>query len=287
MHPNNSSRRHGRWVLPALALLTAAGWLGNHTLTTNSYLLESARLPAAFSGFRIVQISDLHGASFGKANARLIDAVSKAAPDLIALTGDLADEYTDLSTLPDFLRALRAIAPVFYVTGNHEWVMPASSRKRLFSMLEEAGILLLRNDFHVLTRQGARLVIAGMDDPNGPADQKSPETLLAQIRAQEGDDACILLLAHRNDQLSRWSSLHVDFVLSGHAHGGIVRLPLLGPVFGTHYELFPKDTAGVCTEGNTAMLVSRGLGPSHRIPVRVGNPPEIAVAILGRSGAEA
>lgn len=88
------------------------------------------------------------------------------------------------------------------------------------------------------------------------------------------------MLAHRNDQLQNWASLGVDVVLSGHAHGGIVRLPGVGAVFGTHYEFFPEDTDGICAEGQTQMVVSRGLGPSHRIPLRIGNQPELAVVTL-------
>ena len=91
------------------------------------------------------------------------------------------------------------------------------------------------------------------------------------------------MLAHRNDQLLQWAELGVDAVLAGHAHGGIVRLPLLGPVFGTHYEFFPEYTAGVYTRGRTQLVVSRGLGPSHRLPLRIANPPEVPVVTLARA----
>ena len=274
--------RRVRWVLPALAVLTAAGWLGNCTLVTAPYRLESTRLPAAFSGLRIAQLSDLHGARFGKDNARLLDAVRRAQPDLIALTGDLADEVAGLDGLPQLLAQLRAIAPVFYVTGNHEWVCTREMRQALFDMLDSADVVRLRNSYRVLTCGDARMVVAGVDDPNGPADQKTPETLVREIREREGEDVYILMLAHRNDQLERWAALGVDAVLSGHAHGGIVRLPVIGPIFGTHYEFFPEYTAGVYAQGRTQLVVSRGLGPSHRLPLRVCNPPELPVVTLVR-----
>lgn len=281
---NGKKGRTLRRVLPVLAALTAAGWLGNRVIVTNEYFLQSAALPAAFSALRVVQLSDLHGMQFGKENERLLAAVRRARPELIAITGDLADEYTSLPALEPFLSALTAIAPVFYVTGNHEWVMGRAARKTLFSMLDAAGVTRLQNEYRVLSRGEARIVLAGVDDPNGPADQKTPEALVRQIREKEGEGCYILMLAHRNDQLARWAALGVDTVLAGHAHGGIVRLPLIGPVFGTHYELFPDDAEGVYRSGATTLLVSRGLGPSHRIPFRVCNPPELAVAVL--TGAE-
>ncbi len=283
MEKRRQGARRGLWVLPALAALTAAGWLGNCTLVTTPYRLESARLPAEFSGLRIVQLSDLHGARFGRDNARLLEAVRRAEPDLIALTGDLADEVAGLADIPALLTALRAIAPVFYVTGNHEWVCPRRMRQALFDMLDAAGAVRLENSYRVLTNGGARMVVAGVDDPNGPADQKTPAELVREIREKEGEDIYILMLAHRNDQLSQWAELGVDAVLAGHAHGGIVRLPLLGPVFGTHYEFFPEYTAGVYTRGRTQLVVSRGLGPSHRLPLRIANPPEVPVVTLARA----
>ena len=280
--------RHGaRWLLPALAVLTAASWFGNCTVETTEYTLRSARLPESFSGLRVVQLSDLHGMQFGPGNARLLAAVERAKPDLIALTGDLADEYTELSTLPAFLTALGALAPVFYVTGNHEWVMERRQREALFALLKRCGVTRLRNEYRILTRGGERLVLAGADDPNGPADQKTPQALVREIREREGEAAYILMLTHRNDQLQNWAARGIDTVLCGHAHGGIIRLPGLGAVFGTHYDLFPDQTSGVCTQGRTQMVVSRGLGPSHRIPLRIGNRPELTVVTLVRGGMEA
>ncbi len=217
---------------------------------------------------RIVQISDLHGKRFGKDDARLLRAVRQARPDLIALTGDFADELTELSALEPLLEGLTALAPVFYVTGNHEWVMDGAQRRELFALLDGCGVVRLRNSWRVLKSGGCRIVLAGVDDPNGPADQKTPEALVAEIRAAEGGDAFILMLAHRNDQLARWAALGVDAVLAGHAHGGIVRLPGIGPVFGTHYEFFPgfiRRTGRSCSSaGASARAIACRCGSETR-----------------------
>ena len=246
------------------------------------FRLRASALPRAFSSLRVVQISDLHGEVFGENSRRLIDAVRGAKPDLIAVTGDLADEFTDFSMFRPLVSGLRAIAPAFYVTGNHEWVLSREKRQQVFDILDECGVVRLQNEYRVLKKDGETMVLAGVDDPNGPYDQKTPEQLVAEIRRTCGDDAYILMLSHRNDQIEMWAQLGVDAVLCGHAHGGVVRLPVLGGVFGTRYDLFPAYTAGVYTQGKTQVLVSRGLGRSHRVPLRICNRPQLVVAVLER-----
>ena len=155
-------------------------------------------------------------------------------------------------------------------------------RQTLCDLLDGYGVIRLENDCRVLERDGQRLVIAGVDDPNGPADQKTAPELIREIRAACGEDVFILALCHRNDQLPLWAGLDVPVVLAGHAHGGIVRLPGLGGVFGTHYEFFPGDDAGLYVQDGTQLYVSRGLGPSRRLPIRVCNAPELPVLTLVR-----
>lgn len=267
-------------VLSALMLLSGFMRYENTAIQTEFFSLRAARLPQAFSGLRVVQISDLHGEVFGRDSARLLDAVQRAKPDLIAITGDLADEYTDFSMLRPLLTGLCALAPVFYITGNHEWVLRREQRQALFSLLDECGVVRLENEYRVLKKDGQTMVLAGVDDPNGPCDQKTPTQLVTQIRDDCGEQAYILMLSHRNDQLELWAKLGVDAVLCGHAHGGVVRLPGLGGVFGTRYDLFPDYTSGLYTQGSTQVLVSRGLGRSHRLPVRLLNRPQLVVAVL-------
>lgn len=269
------------WLLPVMLATAGVCWLDNFTVRTTQTALRCADLPEAFDGFRVALIADLHGRSFGREHADLLDAVRRSAPDVIALAGDLADEYTALPSLRPLLAGLTAIAPVYYVTGNHEWVMARQTRQTLFDLLDSYGVVRLQNDFRVLERNGQRLVLAGVDDPNGPADQKTPAALVRELRQAEGE-VFTVMLCHRNDQLALWARLGIPVVLSGHAHGGIVRIPGLGGVFGTHFEFFPGDEAGLCRQDGTQLYVSRGLGPSHRLPLRICNPPELAVITLAR-----
>lgn len=274
-------RRRKTAVLLVLTALLAAGFLlwGNCSLQTAETALVSPALPPAFDGLRIVELADLHGRVFGRGSRRLLAAVRRAEPDLICIDGDLFDEHTDLAMLPPLLRGLCAIAPVYYVTGNHEWRVPGL--RGILAQMRACGVTVLQDDWRVLRRGEDALIVAGTDDPCGPAERKTPAELIADIRADAGEAAFLLLLAHRNDQLPQWSALGVQAVLAGHCHGGVVRLPFVGGLFGTDRRLFPAWDAGLYRQGETALYVSRGLGYTN-VHFRLFNRPEVAVIVLRR-----
>lgn len=274
-------RRRKTAVLLVLTALLAAGFLlwGNCSLQTTETALVSPALPPAFDGLRIVELADLHGRVFGRGSRRLLAAVRRAEPDLICIDGDLFDEHTDLAMLPPLLRGLCAIAPVYYVTGNHEWRVPGL--RGILAQMRACGVTALQDDWRVLRRGEDALIVAGTDDPCGPAERKTPAELIADIRAEAGEAAFLLLLAHRNDQLPQWSALGVQAVLAGHCHGGVVRLPFVGGLFGTDRWLFPAWDAGLYRQGETALYVSRGLGYTN-VHFRLFNRPEVAVIVLRR-----
>ena len=274
-------RRRKTAALLVLAALLAAGFLlwGNCTLQTTETALVSPALPPAFDGLRIVELADLHGRVFGRGSRRLLAAVRRAEPNLICIDGDLFDERTDLAMLPPLLRGLCAIAPVYYVTGNHEWRVPGL--RGILAQMRACGVTVLQDDWRVLRRGEDALIVAGTDDPCGPAERKTPAELIADIRAEAGEAAFLLLLTHRNDQLPQWSALGVQAVLAGHCHGGVVRLPFVGGLFGTDRRLFPAWDAGLYRQGETALYVSRGLGYTN-VHFRLFNRPEVAVIVLRR-----
>ena len=273
-------RRKTAALLVLTALLAAAFLLwGNCSLQTTETALVSPALPPAFDGLRIVELADLHGRVFGRGSRRLLAAVRRAEPDLICIDGDLFDEHTDLAMLPPLLRGLCAIAPVYYVTGNHEWRVPGL--RGILAQMRACGVTVLQDDWRVLRRGEDALIVAGTDDPCGPAERKTPAELIADIRAEAGEAAFLLLLTHRNDQLPQWSALGVQAVLAGHCHGGVVRLPFVGGLFGTDRRLFPAWDAGLYRQGETALYVSRGLGYTN-VHFRLFNRPEVAVIVLRR-----
>ena len=127
------------------------------------------------------------------------------------------------------------------MTGTHERVLSREKRQALFDLLDAAGVIRLPNECRLLEKGGASIVLAGVDDPNGPYDQKRPAQLVREIRQQYGKDAYILMLSHRNDELPLWAHMGVQTVLCGHGHGGIVRLPGIGAVFGyALYSIFGR-----------------------------------------------
>lgn len=236
-------------------------------------------LPAGFDGLRIVHLSDLHGHEFGEGSETLLSAVREQEPELIVITGDLIDQESQMEMVPALARGLAAIAPTYYVTGNHEWATGAA--RALKGVLRECGVTVFTNQYQVLERNGDALVLAGVDDPNGLADQKTPEELYEEIRSEQGE-VFTLLLAHRNDRFDQYAAAGYDLVLSGHAHGGIVRLPFTDGLLGTDRRLFPTWTAGVYTLGESTLFVSRGLG-NNTVPIRgfrLFNRPDLAVVEL-------
>lgn len=282
--PRRKRRHPLRW-LAALLILAAAGAVWFHWqcwgLQTTETEAAPDRLPEGFDGYKIVHLSDLHGHEYGEGSAELLRLVAEQEPDLIVVTGDLIDQESQLQMVPALARGLAAVAPTYYVTGNHEWGLGTGAVKKLKGVLAQCGVTALSNEYEILERNGAQIVLAGVDDPNGYADQKTPEELRAQI-GNAAPGLFTLLLAHRNDRFGQYAAAGYDFVLSGHGHGGIVRLPFVGGVAGTDRTFFPDWTAGLYTVGDSTLFVSRGLG-NNTVPFkgfRIFNRPELAVLTL-------
>ena len=275
-----------RWLLVLAALALFVYW-GNTDIKTDAVTYTSPALPAAFDGLRIVQLSDLHNREFGQNNAELYKAVENASPDVIFLTGDLVDEYAaePVPYTRSVGAALSAIAPTYYVTGNHEWAHGNAVVEEIKAALREAGVTVLSNEFVPLERDGDTILIAGIDDPNGYADQKTPGGLAEEIYSAY-DDPFWLLLAHRNNLFNgRYCRLGADLTFSGHAHGGIWRLPFTDGLVDTNLHFLPSFTSGFyrCTDEDcegAEVFVSRGLGNSPRWAFRLFNRPQVAVITL-------
>lgn len=270
-------RKHGKkraWLsaLLILALLGAslafAIWDSAEHLQLTEYTVSSEKCPDSFRGFKIVQLSDLHGADFG---GRLLEMVRKQSPDIIALTGDFVTDEGDLEAVRELVRELTKLCGVYFVSGNHEFGSKLAGEVR--SIMEEAGVTYLGNSYVRLERGGESIILAGVEDPLAYADMPSPPELIEQINA-EYPDCYKILLGHRNYWMTEYSELPVDLILSGHAHGGLIRLPGIGGLIGTDRSLFPDYDGGLYENGNYTMIVSRGLGNSVPMP-RLFNRPEV------------
>ena len=275
-------RKHGKkraW-LAALAILALLGaglafaiWDSSEHLEVTEYVVCSDKCPDSFDGFKIIQLSDLHGADFG---GGLVEKVRQQEPDIIALTGDFVTDEDDLGAVRALVRELTQICAVYFVSGNHEFGSQLAGEVR--GIMEEAGVAYLGNDFVLIERDGESIVLAGVEDPLAYADMPSPPELMGQINGQYPDSYTILL-GHRNYWMTEYPELPADLILSGHAHGGLIRLPGVGGLIGTDRSLFPDYDGGLYENGNYTMIVSRGLGNSVSIP-RLFNRPEIVSITL-------
>ncbi len=277
-------RRPLRTMCTLAAVILAALFVrwDNTALQVTYFEPVFAGLPEGFDGCRLAVLSDLHGARFGPGNADLFAAVAAAAPDYIFYLGDLEDRHRGPREgyAEEAAQGLSAIAPLYYVTGNHEWAI--GDVPELKKRLAASGARVLTNEFVTLERNGDTVVLAGIDDPNGYADQKTPEQVAAEIYAARGDPFW-MLLAHRNNEFAeRYSLLGTDLVLSGHGHGGIIRLPFTDGLLSVERTFFPSYTAGLYEENGSALFVTRGLGNSGPT-FRLFNRPEVAVVTLRSS----
>lgn len=279
-NPSGGKRKKRRWPLymcAALAVyLCVDFYLSNHILQLSRLNIALDRLPPGFDGFKVVHLSDWHAAAFGPDNLDLIEMVRQEQPDIIALTGDFVEKAEDLPGMEILCRALAGIAPTYYVTGNHEWGGRIVSL--LLPVLGAAGVTYLDNDYVFLERNGETLCLIGIGDLNGRRDQ--PKLTEVVAAARRFGNPFFIMLSHRYDRFEEYVAEGVDLVLSGHAHGGLVRLPFTDGLLGPGRVLFPKHTSGVAREGNTAMATSRGMGFSSDTPVRLFNRPEVVSITL-------
>lgn len=270
-------------IIAAVLVLALLIWLlwANSSPAATQVTVASGALPEAFEGFKIAHVSDLHNAVFGRKNEKLLSLIRAAKPDIIAITGDLIDSrHTDTDSALAFVEAAAEIAPVYYVTGNHESRLDFDE---IEPRLIAAGARVLRNESEDIGRGGERIRLAGIDDPSfirtgGTAEERAAAEL---EQLGDGGGTFTVLLAHRPELVEVYAEYGAGLVLSGHAHGGQVRLPLLGGLYAPGQGLLPEYDSGLYSLGETQMVVSRGLGNSVA-PLRVNNRPELVIVTLSR-----
>lgn len=283
-------KHRGRGCLTALIILAliaaAAAFLikdSREDLEISRYEVASQKLPESFDGFKIVQLSDLHGAEFGEDGMELVDKVGSLEPDMIALTGDFVTDEGDLAAVEKLAARLVKLCPVYFVSGNHEFGSGLAVKVR--NILERAGVKYLSNEYLTISRGEDGILLGGVEDPLAYADMLSPDEL-AQKMNDAAPDAFKILLGHRNYWMTEYPELPVDLIFCGHAHGGLIRIPGVGGLIGTDRRLFPDFDVGEYNNGRYTLIVSRGLGNSVPIP-RVFNRPEIVCVELSSAYARA
>jgi predicted MPP superfamily phosphohydrolase len=257
-------------ILIIFALIMVWVIWGNKALEVNRYTIVSQRLAKEFDGFTVAHLSDLHNEEI----KGVIPALKEADPDIIVITGDIIDGKDMDITLP-FTQEVAKIAPCYYVTGNHESRVPQGVYAHLEEGLTEAGITVLHDENFPIEKDGKTISLIGIDDPSfrSYVGTKNPINQ-SLITALKEENTFTILLSHRPELFDVYVESDVDLVLSGHAHGGQVRIPFIGGIVAPNQGLFPQYDAGLFAENNTHMIVSRGIGNGTVVP-RVNNRPEV------------
>lgn len=235
---------------------------------------------------KIIMLSDLHNKDYGNENEALVSAIRDFDPDLICFAGDMVtsawDTNLDYRKTLSFIRKLSSDYPVYYGMGNHEQAFNEDREKhpeafeRLKKALDEMGVRLLDNE-HLISAD-PEVMIYGLNLPyeyyRKIATKHLKSGLMHDLLGDVDREKYSILLAHNPEHFKEYAAWGCNLILSGHIHGGIIRLPYLGGVISPGIKLFPKYDSGLFTSGKTTMLVSRGIG-SHTIPVRINNKAEI------------
>lgn len=268
-------RKKHWWILPVLAILVILTLIAlDERLTLRTYTVASPKLTAEV---RLAVVTDFHSSD----NADDVAAMTAScAPDAVLMVGDMFDDDTQnrpTERTLSLMRQLSALYPCYYVSGNHEaWT---GEMDALYQQTEEAGVTVLRMSSGVLTVRGQRIALCGVPDPYEMVLSGAPDTEEQLRQALEDVDSAdfTVLLAHRPELLAKYAQFPLDLVVSGHAHGGQVRIPgVLNGLYAPNQGWFPKLAGGAYTQDGTTLIVSRGLAVRTRLP-RIFNRPEVVL----------
>jgi predicted MPP superfamily phosphohydrolase len=278
-------------ILPLVSALVF--WALYSGLTVREYTIVSEKISSG--SVRIVQISDLHSHIYGEDQQPLIDLINAQKPDIIALTGDiLDDEEPDDGTIK-LLNGIQNTAPIYYVSGNHEYW--SDRYDDIETLIKSYGITVLENEWVEINVDGVALCLCGVDDPmlfeytddpaylelsGGSENERDNMRALLKDRFFALDDSTYnVLLAHRPELIDLYLQYNFDLILSGHTHGGQIRIPPINGLFAPNQGFFPEYAGGRYDfDDEKTLVVSRGLSFNQYIP-RVFNPPEVVVVDIG------
>ena len=255
----------------------------NYNLKTTEYTVENSTIPQSFNNFKIIQISDLHNTSFGKNNEDLIEIIKSEKPDAVFVTGDTIDGfYTNIEIPINLFTEILEFADIYFVVGNHELRSNTNQYKNFIDRITEIGVIVLKDESTYININNERIQIIGLNDATKYKtvygnDYK--EQIISTTNNLDDKKCYSILLSHHPELFPEYKETNVDLVFSGHAHGGQFRLPFIGGVAAPDQGFFPEYDAGVFTENNTTMVVSRGLGNSF-VPLRINNSPELVIVTL-------
>lgn len=289
--------------------LLLGNYLANQQVYITTYEIEDEAIPEAFDGYRIVQITDVHSIRSQEQADMLFEKITEQQPDAVVLTGDLLDStyYTEENNAlkagesdkmagqdtVDFVKRLTEYYHVYFVYGNHEMVLLDDVDNNPFKLaMKEIGVVFLNNDGVKISKDEDSIYMLGIQDPATlykDSDYAEYNThserinaMMKNVMALKEEDLYTVVLSHRPEYFKEYIKYDTNLILTGHAHGGQMRLPGVGGLYAPGQGWFPEYTEGVYVEGETAMIIGRGIGDSTDLP-RVFNPPEINTIILKKA----
>lgn len=270
--------------------------VSNNVLQITAYDLEYSDLPSAFDGFRIIHLSDLHSKNFGKDNRKLIKMIEKESPDIVVMTGDMVNTGDDnFDVFCSMAGQVSHQFETYYIVGNHEQSLGMDKLNALYAALNDFGIHVLDNANKTIRKGEDRVEIYGLwfnlryySDRTNEYIKGHPDEYhfgieqMDQVIGSKGIADFAILLTHNPAYFDTYAQWGADLTLSGHIHGGVLRLPFLGGVFSPERTLFPKYDSGEFEIEDSRMIVSRGLGNGNK-SIRFLNRPEIVlITLLGK-----
>ncbi|MGM8364091.1 metallophosphoesterase [Virgibacillus sp. W0181] len=265
-----------------------------NVLEVSKYTVKSGKIPEAFDGYKVLQLTDLHSKQFGKNSRRLIRKINKHEPDIIVITGDMMNSTDDNGNV--FLTLASELVknyPVYYIDGNHELIAKVMAERgdniyytNYIKQLEAVGVEIINDKKIELTEQEETIHLRGMDIPlifYSPSDVEVnidfDKAYIDEKVGEAEEDTFEMMLAHYPKYYEAFKEWGADLVLAGHHHGGMIRIPYVGGVISHEGEFFPNYDAGRFEKERTTMIVGRGLG-NYTYNIRAFNRPEIVLITL-------
>ena len=267
------------FVLMLIELYIDANWI-----QTTSFEVFSKKIPSSFDGYKILQLSDLHSKEFGNDNKNLLKEINDANPDIIVLTGDFVTaNETDFTVFFELVDKISPKYEVYYITGNHEQALSGSSRKEIFGYLKEKGVRFLSNESVSIQKDDETIDLYGLCYESAYYSERRGNIYTKEMMNKSLGEANLtkfnVLLTHSPTNFEVYKSWGADLTLSGHVHGGMIRVPFIGAIFSPDEGLMPKYSAGRYQLEDSVLVVSRGLGRGSR-GFRLFNRPNLVEITL-------
>lgn len=295
-----------------LAILVTFNMILNKSIFVKEYEVKSEKISENFEGYKIVQITDIHSIRNEIQLEKIINKVKKQKPNLICVTGDLIDsdfysiqnslyQNNEIKQIEEltvkFMSELVKITETYYIYGNHEMMLLDDPENNSFKCdLEKIGVKILNNKIHVLEKDGESINLIGIQDPAtlykdkkyayvGNSNKERVQNILNDLFIEipeENIKNFTLLLSHRPEYFELYDKYEIDLALTGHTHGGIVKLPIIKGIYAHPQGWFPKYSYGIYKTNDLTMIINGGVGYS-KLPIRIFNPPEITTIILEKN----